>query len=283
MLAEGIGLIGAIVDDLIHQFEHDLVHNVDEAAQEREEALAELDEVVAEIIEDLDNELAARPFDVVVQEAHAGALNSLATAAAAAAATIEATYEAWIDDNTTVTTLPTTTTTTVTPSTTTTTTTPTTTTTAPATVTTVRPTTTTSTTTTTTVSVAPPPTPATTTTTSTTVATLPAPAALPPIDTGSGVDFMTGPRPTAVSSAATQGPTTSEDGMATVAFVRRVIDSELPAGVSTVAAGPLVVLGLILDAILAAGTVMLVPWIGLIVYMLFLLRERRLAGVAVPG
>lgn len=71
-----------------------------------------------------------------------------------------------------------------------------------------------------------------------------------------------------------------EAEIATVGLVRRVVDSQLPSGVSTVAAGPLVVLGLIIDAIRAAGSLMAVPWIVLIVYMLGLLRERRLSTEA---
>ena len=66
----------------------------------------------------------------------------------------------------------------------------------------------------------------------------------------------------------------SED-MATVGFVRRVVDSQLPAGVATVAAGPLVVLGLIIDAVRAAGGLLLLPWLVLAVYMAGLLRGWR--------
>jgi hypothetical protein len=63
--------------------------------------------------------------------------------------------------------------------------------------------------------------------------------------------------------------------MATVAMVRRVVDSQLPAGVATVAAGPLVVLGLIIDAVRAAGALMAVPWLLLGIYMTGLLRTQR--------
>ncbi|MBT8215801.1 MAG: hypothetical protein KJO17_03015, partial [Acidimicrobiia bacterium] len=50
--------------------------------------------------------------------------------------------------------------------------------------------------------------------------------------------------------------------------------SQLPAGVSTVAVGPLVVLGLVFDAIRAAGALMAVPWLILGAYMVGLLRQR---------
>lgn len=66
-----------------------------------------------------------------------------------------------------------------------------------------------------------------------------------------------------------------ESSMATVGLVRRVVDSQLPVGVSAVAAGPLVVLGLIIDAIRAAGALMAVPWLLLGVYMAGLLRNSR--------
>ena len=63
--------------------------------------------------------------------------------------------------------------------------------------------------------------------------------------------------------------------MATVGFVRRVVDSQLPSGVATIAAGPLVVFGLIIDAIKAAGGLLVVPWLVLGIYMAGLLRGWR--------
>lgn len=77
------------------------------------------------------------------------------------------------------------------------------------------------------------------------------------------------------AEAEAEPPQHSSDGMATVGLVQRVVDSQLPAGVSTVAAGPLVVLGLIIDAVRAAGALMAVPWIVLGGYVLLLLRTRK--------
>ena len=70
--------------------------------------------------------------------------------------------------------------------------------------------------------------------------------------------------------------------MATVGMVRRVVDSQLPAGVSSVAAGPLVVLGLIVDAVRAAGALMAVPWLLLGIYMAGLLRREALGRPSTP-
>ena len=81
------------------------------------------------------------------------------------------------------------------------------------------------------------------------------------------------PAPVVLSSETLSSAMVSEDsGMATVGMVRRLVDSQLPTGVSTVAAGPLVVFGLIIDAIVAAGSLMLVPWVLLAIYMVGLLR-----------
>ena len=114
--------------------------------------------------------------------------------------------------------------------------------------------------------------PATTTTTTTLAAAaqLPSTEPPPPSDTA----YMADPPETQVLSETVSGASsemTSSD-MATVGLVRRMVDSQLPAGVSTVAAGPLVVLGLVLDAVLAAGSLMLVPWVLLGIYMVGLLR-----------
>ena len=61
-------------------------------------------------------------------------------------------------------------------------------------------------------------------------------------------------------------------------FVRRVVDSQLPVGMGAVAAGPLLVLGLIFDAIWAAGTLMVIPWLMLGLYMTGLLRQAAASG-----
>ncbi|NNJ47446.1 MAG: hypothetical protein HKP18_06395 [Acidimicrobiia bacterium] len=86
------------------------------------------------------------------------------------------------------------------------------------------------------------------------------------------------PEPIVLSAAATEiDLTTAEtiEEIATVGFVRRVVDSRLPPGVATVAAGPLVVLVLIVDAVKAAGGLLLAPWLLLAVYMTGLLRGWR--------
>lgn len=129
-------------------------------------------------------------------------------------------------------------------------------------------------TTTTTVPVTPtsttlPPAPPTTTTTTTTVTAVPVPPADPPAvsDTAYLADLP-------AEDLAAAAPEAVET-MAAVSLVRRVVDSQLPAGVSVVAAGPLVVIGLIIDAIRAAGGLMLVPWAILGIYMAGLLRGWR--------
>lgn len=111
----------------------------------------------------------------------------------------------------------------------------------------------------------------------TTTTTTPPAAALPPpqpprTDTAYLPDV-----PEVVSEPASSGSAelTLVDDIATVGLVRRVVDSQLPAGVSAVAAGPLVVLGLIIDAVRAAGGLMLVPWAILGLYMTGLLRGWR--------
>ena len=107
-----------------------------------------------------------------------------------------------------------------------------------------------------------------------------APAALlpptePPV---SEMAFMPNlPAPVVLTAAAAEADPSLEtaEEMAAVGFVRRVVDSQLPAGVATVAAGPLVVLGLIIDAIKAAGGLLLVPWLILGIYMAGLLGGWR--------
>lgn len=75
-----------------------------------------------------------------------------------------------------------------------------------------------------------------------------------------------------LSSAEMSSVAVTDSEISTVGMVRRVVDTQLPAGVSTVAAGPLVVLGLIIDAVRAAGSLMAVPWLLLGIYMVGLLR-----------
>ncbi len=74
------------------------------------------------------------------------------------------------------------------------------------------------------------------------------------------------------------------DETGVVGLITRVVDSQLPDGVSAVATGPLVVLGLVLDAIRAAGVFMIIPWILLLGYMAVLLAANRWKpAIAVPG
>ncbi|NNL13328.1 MAG: hypothetical protein HKO82_06530, partial [Acidimicrobiia bacterium] len=259
-LVDGVANIAGIVDQLTIQFEVH-VDSILVADEEHADALGDLDELVADTIEDLDSELAHRPFDVTVEAAHTAAVNDLAAAAAAAVSTIDATHAAWVAENTVP---PSTTTTTAPP---------------PTTTTTVRPATPSPTSTTTTSTVPPTTTTTTTpvassTTTTTTVApAAPLPPSQPPMSESAYLPSL--PAPVVLSAAAETSLERSAGGeMATVGFVRRVVDSQLPAGVSTVAAGPLVVLGLIVDAIRAAGALMAVPWLLLGIYMVGLLRGK---------
>ena len=135
-------------------------------------------------------------------------------------------------------------------------------------------------TTTTTVPPTPPPPPATTTTTpatttTTTTTTLPAAVLLPDLPDKPESSFMA-TAPDVVVSTQSESPDISAEGAtATVGFMSRVVDSRLPAVVSAVAVGPLVVLGLVLDAIRSAGIFMVVPWILLMGYMVTLLMTNR--------
>ena len=292
-LSNGLSKIAAIVA----QFEEQLndADSEAEATQARDEALAALDDRVAGTLNRLGSQLELLPDDPTVQAAYDGAVGTLHESADAAAATINSQYEQWVDGQTappppsTTTTLPPTTTTTVVLPTTTTTVVVTTTTTPPTTTTLAPATTTTTMTTpvppatTTTASPAPtttttvPPTSTTTIPPTTTTTTTLAPAAmlpdLPP-PTGQASFMAKMPDPVVLSSTAASADQETKDDMAAVALVRRVVETQLPAGVATVAAGPLVVLGLVFDAIRAAGALMAVPWLILGVYMVGLLRQR---------
>ena len=82
-----------------------------------------------------------------------------------------------------------------------------------------------------------------------------------------------------VSSESVSNDAIGEESMLVVGFVTRVVDSQLPARISAIAVGPLVMLGLVLDAIRSAGVFMMIPWLILIGYMAVLLagngRELR--------
>lgn len=273
------------------------------AAGIRDGGLTDVANQVATTTRKLDNQLDRAPDNPEVQAAHAAAIVTLEAAADDAVAEINALYDDWLGGTTstttpppTTTTLPVTTTTVVLPTTTTTLTLPSTTTstlispptttttsttttllsttsTVSPTTTTVSPTTTTSVpgSTTTTTS-----TPAPSTTTTTVAASAPTPPPRPP---RSNTAFMPDlPSTVVVAGAATKSQASGgeRDGMATVGLVQRVIDTQLPSGVSAVAAGPLVVLGLIIDAIRAAGALMLIPWLVLGIYVVGLLSGRRL-------
>ncbi len=246
------------------------------------EAEAELWSVIAQI-ESVDSRATSNvaaaaalfPGSTLVQAAAESAHADLAGIKAAAIDHVESSYQEHAASTTTTTTTVASTTTTTVASTTTTT--------PPTTTTTTRPLVTTTTTTTTvaptttTTTVQPPP----TTTTTTTLA----PAAqLPPTEPrASEMAFMTElPLPLAVSadSAASSAAIAEDSHLAIVGFVRRVVDSQLPAGAASVAAGPLVVLGLIIDAVRSAGALMAVPWLLLGLYMAGLLREPRGASRA---
>ncbi|MBT8193213.1 MAG: hypothetical protein KJP22_07415 [Acidimicrobiia bacterium] len=278
-LNNGLNKIDAILTEFDDELED--ADNDSEAAQARTEALAALDDRVAKTLTRLNTQLELLPEDPAVQAAYDSAVDELNETADAAASTINSQYEQWVDGQapppplpTTTTLLPTTTTTIVVPPTTTVIVTTTTVTLPPATITTT--TTTTVPPTTTTTSTVPPTT--TTTTVPPTTTTTLAPAALlpdlpPPTDQTSFMAKM--PDPVVLSSTAASAPQENEnDAMAAVALVRRVVESQLPAGVSTVAVGPLVVLGLVFDAIRAAGALMAVPWLILGAYMVGLLRQR---------
>jgi len=257
---------GARLDDIVEEYgvELGVADGSAEAAEMRDEAIADVERSVGQTITKLDAELAQLPDDPAVQAAHAQAVVDVQAAGDSAEATIGELFDAFVGIQPSSTT---TTTSTVPPSTTTTsTTTPTTR--PPA------PTTTTSTTTTTVAPAATTSIPPTTTTTTTTML-LPQVAQLPPVDPPIYMFMAERPAPVVLSAMAeSSADVADESSMASVMLVRRVVDSQLPAGVSVVAAGPLVVLGLIVDAIRAAGALMAVPWLLLGIYVVGLLRRQ---------
>lgn len=265
------------LDDIVDDYASDLGESPDSdaAAALRDEALADAALSIQLTIEKLDGELARLPDDPAVQAAHTQALTDVEAARGEAELTLNALFDEFVENQppatttTTSTVPPVTTTSTIPPATTTTTRPPASTTTTSTTTTTLAPATSTTTTTT----VAP------TTTTTTTLATALLPSVDPPM---AEALFMTDmPAPIVLSASPASASNLPDDSqMATVGLVRRVVDSQLPAGVSTVAAGPLVVLGLVIDAIRAAGALMAVPWLLLGFYMAGLLRHQRSALTA---
>ena len=252
-LAEGLDKIAGVVEDYAHELGS--ADDLKKAIEERGEALEKLVEKVAQAMQHLADELAKRPFDPIVQDAYAADVSQLLAAEVATERLIAAMHEDWVAEH-----VPTTTTTTTVAVTTVTT--------SPkaTTTTTIAPTTTTIAPTTTTIA------PTTTTTTLPAAAQLPSTEPPPPTD----MAYLADPPATQVmaeSVSASSAEMTGSD-MATVSFVRRVVDTQFPAGVSTVAAGPLVVLGLIVDAVVAAGSLMLAPWVLLGIYMVGLLRGK---------
>ena len=251
------------LDDIIAEYAVELgdAGSTAEAAALRDKALEDIEGSVSQTLAKIDIELARVPDDPDVQAAHAQALIDVAADGASAQSTAIQLFNAFVEDQpmttttTTTTTVPTTTTTTTTV--------------APATTTTMAPATTTTTApATTTTTVAP-----TTTTTTTLVAPALLPALPPPFDESMYMAQL--PAPVVLSSSALSSAIVSEaSDMATVGMVRKVVDSQLPAGVASVAAGPLVVLGLIIDAVRAAGALMALPWLLLGIYMVGLLRGK---------
>jgi hypothetical protein len=269
-LSNGLNKLTGIVAEYEEELEEAATKSA--AREARDEALAAIEERVSITTRRLDEQLALLPDDPAVQAAHEAAISDLHGGAAAATSSVQDGYSEWVAEH------PSPTTTTVPPATTTTTTKPppTTTTTAPpptTTTTTTRPPTTTTTVIPTTTSTLPP----TTTTVPPTTTTLAPAAQLPPTDPPGMSTYMAElPAPVVLSATAEASAQLSEASpMVMVGLVRRVVDSQLPAGVSVVAAGPLVVLGLIIDAIRAAGALMVVPWLVLGIYMAGLLRPRR--------
>jgi hypothetical protein len=268
---------GARLDDIVEEYGVELgVADGSAAAVEmRDEAIADVERSVGQTTTKLDAELARLPDDPAVQAAHAQAVVDVQAAGDSAEATIGELFDAFVgiqppSTTTTTSTVPPSTTTTVGPAvpTTTTTTTTTTPTTRPP-----VPITTTSTTTTTVAPAAATSIPPTTTTTTTML--LPQVAQLPPVDPPIFMFMAERPAPAVLSAMAeSSADVADESSMASVMLVRRVVDSQLPAAVSVVAAGPLVVLGLIVDAIRAAGALMAVPWLLLGIYVVGLLRRQ---------
>ncbi|NNF09525.1 MAG: hypothetical protein HKN74_04500 [Acidimicrobiia bacterium] len=237
-VAFGVEKITKILDD----FADDLgaVDTVGEAADERDAALHRIDQRAGSTRDELDRELATRSFDQAVAAAHAQAVADVDSAAAATSASVEAAYAAWQPPQTT---------------------------------------------TTVTSSTEPPQSEAT---------PPPSPSPAPPSERPEqpSTDPQTAPpldpdlapvarlpstvaTPVGILGASATGTTAAAtpEAMPAVGLVRRVVDTQLPAGLATVAAGPLVVLGLVVDAVLAAGGLMLIPWALLAVYMVGLLRR----------
>lgn len=255
------------LDGILERYQDDLAQAkvVEEADADRDKALEDIADRYARVADDIDDALSERPFDPEVVQAHSSAVSRLDSAAAVADHSIRAMHEAWPAGTTTSTTVPrppaTRPTRPVPP---------------PPTTPFTRPPTTGPTTTTST------PTSSTTTTTLNQAAQLPSTGPSEPGGPAAAPD----PAPAVLSDTAARSVADPGDGtMAAVGFVRRIVDSQLPTGVATVAAGPLVVLGLVIDAIRAAGAVMLVPWLLLGVYMAGLLsaRSSRKSTTSQPG
>lgn len=242
-LADGLSKI----DDAVVGFAGDLEGATDsgQAADERVGALHRIEQRVEITYRALDRELAKRAFDQEVVAAHSHAVSSLETAGAAASDAVDELYAAWVPASS----LPPVTTTTTTAGQTTTTT--------------------------------------TRATTGQTAATSPPGAAAGPVTAPGSTELAErgpvvrlpatdpGRRDPAVLDATASDATSMPTEMPTVGLVRRIVDTQLPTGIAAVAAGPLVVVGLVLDAVRAAGTLMLLPWALLGLYMVGLLRGAR--------
>ena len=256
------------VTNTVSDFEADLAVGMSpsEAATARDAAINNVRGRVNGAQNDISNSLDQYPEDPLVQEAYATGAQDLETIGDEAEQAINAAHEAWQETQatTTTTTLPpqTTTTTTLPPSTTTSTT-----------VAATKPSTTSTT--------LPPPTTTTTTSTTTPTATttttvVPALTSTNPPEQSGMMFKATTPDSALFVSVATAGEVQVDQASTpSIGWVNRVIDSELPYGISAVAAGPLLVLSLIADAVVAAGTLMLIPWGLLAAYMGTLLLANR--------
>lgn len=243
------------IEDAVAGYQSDLedADSQNEASEMRLNAIDDVVDAEKDARWNIIDEAWGHHSNPAVQEAFQTALNTLAATSDDAIADIDDMYTAWIAANSTTTT----TVTTVPPATTSTTST----TTPPSTTTTTKPT------------------PATTTTQptrTTTTTTTPAAALLPNLPDGPESSFTAAAPESAVMVSANVASLDMAEDQATamVGLVTRVVESRLPAGVSDIAVGPLVVLGLILDAVRSAGLFMMIPWVLLIGYMAVLLLSN---------
>lgn len=260
-----------IADDFLEAI--DEVDDEDQAASLYSTTIKRVDQRLVTALDNIDGWLTWHPQNAEVIAAHEAASLQLQDAHTAAHEVADDAYQQYLatvsstTSTTVVTTLPPTTTSLPVPTTPPPTTTPFVTSTT--TTTTVPPTTTSSTTTSSTT---------TTTTTTTTVAA----ATSPPSGPGQSLQAAPRPIPEVLGETFDELPTRPAEP---VSFVRRLVDNRLPPGVSQVAASPFIVIELVLNAILAAGALMVLPWIALMTYGIYLIRDTRVRALtlAVPS